>query len=412
MDIQAYDLDDEEVQERRRQRRAEMKRKKQEQERIRKIMRITMPVLLVAVAGLSAWGIYSNITGRSAGKTELVQTEEIGAAAAGEVDPAEAVAADDLGVTQEAIPVDAAGIAADSGTETGNSTVADSSITADSSAAESAVGIVDQTVYAAEETAATKQLGDDIISEEAILIAMDADTVLGKKDAYTRINPASMTKILTILVAAEQIQDLDDTFTMTVDITDYCYVNDCSSLGLDVGETVPVRDLFYGAILPSGGEAALGLATYVSGSQEEFMVLMNEKLEQLGLSDTAHFTNCIGLYDEDHYCTIYDMAIILEAAVSNDFCKEVLSTHTYTTTKTTEHPEGITVSNWFLRRIEDKETGGDVLCAKTGYVIQSGNCAASYAVDSKGRGYVCATANATSGWRCIYDHVAIYEKFL
>ena len=110
---------------------------------------------------------------------------------------------------------------------------------------------------------------------------------------------------------------------------------------------------------------------------DAFVDMMNEKLAELGLSDTAHFTNCVGLYDENHYCSIYDMAMILKAAVENDLAREVLTAHTYTTSATEQHPEGITISNWFLRRIEDKDTKGTVVCAKTGFVAQSGNCAAS-----------------------------------
>ena len=132
-----------------------------------------------------------------------------------------------------------------------------------------------------------------------------------------------MTKLLTILVAAEHISEeqLDDTFTMTIDITDYSYVNDCSNVGFLVDEKVPVRDLFYGTILPSGGDAAVGLATYVAGSHEAFVDMMNEKLEELGISESAHFTNCVGLYDVNHYCTIYDMAIIMKAALQNELCR-------------------------------------------------------------------------------------------
>ena len=167
----------------------------------------------------------------------------------------------------------------------------------------------------------------------------------------------------------------------------------------------------YGTILPSGADAALGLAYYIAGSEEAFVELMNEKLEALGLSDSAHFTNCIGLYDENHYCTIYDMAMMMEAAMDNELCREVMSAHTYTTSSTAVHPDGITISNWFLRRIEDKDTGGEVVCGKTGYVVQSGNCAVSYGVDASGNNYICATADSTSGWRCIYDHVALYKEF-
>ena len=123
----------------------------------------------------------------------------------------------------------------------------------------------------------------------------------------------------------------------------------------------------YGTILPSGGDAALALAEYVAGSHDKFVDMMNDKLKELGLSDTAHFTNCVGIYDDDHYCTLSDMAMIMKAAVENDLAKEILKTHIYTTSQTPEHPEGIEISNWFLRRIEDKDTGGEVICAKTGF---------------------------------------------
>lgn len=252
-----------------------------------------------------------------------------------------------------------------------------------------------------------------VISTHAILIDESTDTIVASKAAQERISPASMTKVLTVLVAAEQIteEDLDDTFTMTLEITDYSYVNDCSNVGFLDGEQVKVRDLFYGTILPSGGDAAVGLATYVAGSHEAFVELMNKKLEELGLAETAHFTNCVGLYDENHYCTVYDMAVIMKAAIQNDLCREVLAEKCYTTEPTTEHPEGITISNWFLRRIEDKDTGGEVIGAKTGFVAQSGNCAVSYSISADGTPYICVTAGSTSSWRCIYDHVEIYTQY-
>ena len=194
-----------------------------------------------------------------------------------------------------------------------------------------------------------------------------------------------MTKVLTVLVAAEHVTDWSDTFEITPEITNYSYVHDCSAVGFSNNEVVTVEDLFYGTVLCSGGDAALGLATYVAGSQEAFVDMMNEKLKELGLSDTAHFTNCVG--------------------------REVLSTKKYTTSSTPEHPEGIRISNWFLRRIEDKDTGGEVICGKTGFVAQSGSCAVSYGMDESGKEYICATVNAHSGWRCIYDHVELYKRF-
>ena len=270
-------------------------------------------------------------------------------------------------------------------------------------------------IYSFEETEHTKNIySENVISTHAILIDESTDKIVAWKGAKERISPASMTKVLTVLVAAEHIteEQLEDTFTMTIDITDYSYVNDCSNVGFLVDEKIKVKDLFYGTILPSGGDAAIGLATYVAGSHEAFVELMNEKLQELGLSDTAHFTNCVGLYDKEHYCTLYDMAIIMKAAIKNDLCREVLKTKCYTTAATAEHPEGLTISNWFLRRIEDKDTCGEVLGAKTGFVAESGSCAVSYQESDDGVPYICATAGSSSSWRCIYDHVEIYTSYV
>ena len=257
----------------------------------------------------------------------------------------------------------------------------------------------------------TKQLGSDIISNYAVFIDMESGAIIARKSETSRIVPASMTKVLTLLVAVENIDNLDDTFEITGDITNYCLTNNCSNAGFEAGEVVTIRDLLYAAILPSGADGALGLAYYVAGSQEAFVELMNAKMEELGIAGTAHFTNCVGLYDENHYCTVCDMAVIMQAAVKNKTCREVLSAHWYTTSVTEKHPEGITLSNLFLRRIEDKDTNGEVICGKTGYVAQSQHCAVSYGIDKGGREYICVTADAAGTWRCIEDHARLYKEY-
>ncbi len=266
--------------------------------------------------------------------------------------------------------------------------------------------------YTASKTSQTRQVGDEIRSEYAIFIDRDSQEVLAEKGGFTVINPASMTKILTVLVAAEHIkeEDLDDTIIMTPEITDYGYIHKCSAAGFVKGEEVSVRDLFYGTILPSGADAAVGLAVYVAGDQDSFVELMNEKLKELGLSDTAHFTNCVGVYDEDHYCSAYDMAMILEAALDNELCREILSTRIHTIPEKGEHPDGLEMSNWFLRRIEDKEYGGKVLGGKTGYVEQSGSCAASFG-ENAGNNYICVTVKAGSPFQCVNDHALLYNEY-
>lgn len=276
---------------------------------------------------------------------------------------------------------------------------------------EQAQAAQEQKIYTAQTTDATTSVDDEVQSTNGIFIDLATRNILFDREGHTKINPASMTKVLTVLVAAEHVTDWSDTFEITPEITNYSYVHGCSAVGFSNNEVVTVEDLFYGTVLSSGGDAALGLATYVAGSQEAFVDMMNEKLKELELADTAHFTNCIGLYDENHYCTVYDIAMILEAAIENPQCREVLSTKNYITSSTPEHPEGIEISNWFLRRIEDKDTGGEVICGKTGFVVQSGSCAVSYGRDVTGNEYICATVNAHSPWRCIYDHVELYKRF-
>lgn len=269
-------------------------------------------------------------------------------------------------------------------------------------------------IWAAHETAQTAAFGEEVISEYGILVDVWDGSILSEKRARERMNPASMTKVLTVLVAAEHLteEDMDRTERITQDITDYCFSNDCSIAGYDLDEEATVRDLFYGTILPSGADAALALAKYVAGSHEAFVDMMNEKLEEMGLSETSHFTNCVGLYDENHYTTAYDMAVILKVAADNEFCREVLSRQVYYTVPTRQHPEGLMLVNWFLRRIGDRETHGTVLCAKTGFVDEAGSCAASLSVGDNGREYICVTGASTGAWDCIADQETLYRTFL
>ncbi len=379
------DLYEQKRREQRSRRIAEMKRKKRQQELRRRLMLRLSPVVLVLVI------------------TIVIVTKVISAHR-----PSDDTVADDTATTlvAESHVVDTADVSTDT-------TISDEAPSQEEVDAVT-VPAVDHTIYSAATAASTDNFfeADSVNSTYGIVVDLSNDTILAQQNAYTRINPASMTKVLTVLVAAEHISNLDDTFTMTQEINNYIYSNDCSAVNWENDETITIRDLFYGTILPSGADAALGLAYYVAGSQEAFVDLMNEKLDELGLSSTAHFTNCIGLYDENHYCTMYDMAMIMEAAVHNEWCREVLSAHKYTTSSTPQHPDGIEISNWFLRRIEDKDTHGEVVCAKTGFVVQSGNCAVSYGTDTKGNGYIIVTGNAHSSWRCIYDHVALYQKYL
>lgn len=383
----------------RRRRRMEMRRKKEKQQKMRRIMRVALPcvaLILVLVIGKIA------LSGKKPEKPDYEPTK-VYTPGQGDLETEKQALTQEN--ESEDMTADGA-VPATNEAENATDNTTEENAPAVNAMASPTGG------YHAVATENTVAVSGEVVSSYAILVDTQTGEIIAQRNAKTIINPASMTKVLTVLVAAEHVTDLDDTFTITQEITDYSYRNDCSVVGWEVGEVVTVKDLFYGTVLPSGGDAAVALAEYVAGSQEAFVELMNQKLEQLGLSSTAHFTNCVGLYDENHYCSVYDMAMILQAALDNPICREALSAKKYTTTFTEQHPEGLLISNWFLRRIEDKDAGGYVLAGKTGYVVESGSCAASCALDGEENEYICVTADSTSSWRCIYDHVEIYKTFL
>ena len=268
------------------------------------------------------------------------------------------------------------------------------------------------TIHTTENTA---QVSADFPSQYVLLLDLETGEVLAQRDRTARINPASMTKILTLLVSAEHVTKgaLEmGHFTMTRAVADYTYSNNCSVVGYEVDELIPVKELFYGCILCSGADACMGLAQTIFGSHEAIVEAMNAKLEELGLSETSHFTNCVGLYDPNHYTTVEDMAIIMKAALENEFCREVMSTITYQSVPTAHHPEGQVLSNLFSRRIQYQDTGAvTVSCAKTGYVEESGFCAASYGENTEGRGFICVTGKSTGTQQSIKDHAALYKAY-
>ncbi len=267
--------------------------------------------------------------------------------------------------------------------------------------------------YTAEATGSTVNIGDEIASKYVVVIDEDNNQIVAQKSAHEKMIPASMTKVMTVLTAAEKIEPeaLDEIVTVSQEAGDYAYSNQCSIAGFATDEQVTVRDLFYGTILPSGGDAAYQLALYCSGSMEAFVDDMNKMAEKLGISETTHFANPVGIYDEQNYSTAYDIAIIMQAAMENDICKEILPTRVYTTTKTEQNPEGLVISNWFLRRIEDHYEGGEIIGGKTGYVRESGNCAVSVCKTNTGHTYIVCTAGASSGWECIFNHVDLYNTY-
>lgn len=251
----------------------------------------------------------------------------------------------------------------------------------------------------------------EVGSQYAILVNVDTNEIVATKNAEERFHPASMTKVMTLLVACEHIPDAAKKVTITQDIVDYVNENGASHVGFKAGEVVTVQDLLYGLILPSGADAALALTRLIAGSEEQFVTLMNQKAAALGISGTTHFSNTTGLYGEQHYSTPKDIAIIMDAASQNTLARTVLSTRNYTTTKNEKHTKGIALTNLFLTRIAEKPTGGVVNLAKTGYIAKAGNCSVSAFTASSGTHYIAVTGKAQGVWNCIGDHVTLYSTY-
>ena len=157
-----------------------------------------------------------------------------------------------------------------------------------------------------------KDLSSDtqIASPYAALLDVNNHKIIAGKLADSKIYPASMTKVMTLIVVSENIDKMPQTYTFGFEMLNRLYREEASVAGFLEGETVDVEDLMYGLVLPSGADAAEALAIMAAGSNEEFAKLMNEKCKELGLKYT-HFTNPTGLYDEEQYTTPSEMAMIM-----------------------------------------------------------------------------------------------------
>ncbi|MBQ8741502.1 MAG: D-alanyl-D-alanine carboxypeptidase [Clostridia bacterium] len=263
----------------------------------------------------------------------------------------------------------------------------------------------------AEYTENTAGIGTDIVSRNIIVINCDTNKVVAARGADVRCYPASTTKIMTVLTAVDYITDYNKTFTFSLEITDPLFIADATVAGFSANESVNMTDMLYGAILPSGADATVGLALSLAGSEEEFVKLMNKKAEELGLKDT-HFVNTSGLFDENHYTTPEDMSVILRAAMQNELCRKILSTYQYTTAATPQHPDGILLTSTLFSYMYGTEPeGADILGGKTGFVNESGYCIASFGKSDGGTEYICVTLGGSGLWPTVYDQFHLYEQY-
>lgn len=253
------------------------------------------------------------------------------------------------------------------------------------------------------------QIDMDIYSEAAIVKDVQNNKVLASKNAEERIYPASMTKILTLLIAVEELSDLDEKIQIPVDEVLAEYERGASMAGFQPGEKVSVKDLLYGLMLPSGAECCTALACRISGSEEAFAEKMNERAKELGMLN-SHFVNASGLHEDEHYTTVTDIMILLEQAIKNETFYEVFTTRSYTTAPTAAEPDGITFeSTMYDKKSTLEVTDGEILGGKTGFTNAAGLCLASLA-NVEGQNYILVTAGADGNHNTEPFHVLDAEN--
>ena len=232
----------------------------------------------------------------------------------------------------------------------------------------------------------------DTVSDEVYLENLNAGAVVYEKNSNKRSYPASTTKIMTFIITAENVSDLENTsVTIKQDIISGLDL-ESTVMGLSshIGEKVSVKDLLYGLMLPSGNDAALVLADYVGGGISGFVEKMNAKAAELGCKNT-HFANPHGLYDTNHYSTAHDMALIAKHAMKIKGFMDICNTVYYT-------PDGFKTLHNTNYMLDSEAEGGQYYYQytkgiKTGYLDEAGKCLVTSS-DKNGDKYLCVCLGA------------------
>lgn len=230
----------------------------------------------------------------------------------------------------------------------------------------------------------------DIASHSGVVMEASTGQVLYQKNMETKQYPASITKVMTALVALEKGK-----LTDVVTVSDHAVysVSGSSHIALDPGEVLTLEEALYGLMLASANDCAVAIAEYIGGSEEAFVKLMNDKAKELGALKT-HFANPHGLHAEDHFTTAYDMALITREAMKNSDFVRISGTVLYHMSPTNLQTEPRTLANQ-NDMLKSGEYGYEYAkFGKNGYTSQANN---TMVVEAK-RGsldLICVVMNCT-----------------
>ena len=237
---------------------------------------------------------------------------------------------------------------------------------------------------------------DFVTSQAAALFDMDDREVLYSKDVFERMYPASITKIMTALVAIKE-GDLKS----RVLVTDDAVITEpgATLCGIEPGDTLTLEQLLYGLMLPSGNDAGAAIAVHIAGSIEAFSDMMNEEAVRLGATGT-HFVNPHGLNNPDHYTTAYDLYLIFNEALKYPVFRQIVGTTAYTANYHNKNSEPVSKtwkgSNWFMTGERETPDGLKVFGGKTGTTKAAGYCLIMASRDDSDKEYISVVLKADS----------------
>lgn len=249
-------------------------------------------------------------------------------------------------------------------------------------------------------------------SNYALLINLRTGRVLFDHRADVQTYPASVTKIMTVLLGLER-SNLSDNVTIDADFN-ALFLSGAMQSGFHQGEVRTMEEVLNAIMLPSGAEATMALANHIAGSYQGFIELMNEKAAELGMNNT-NFVTATGLHDDNHYTTANDIAILLKYALENPHFREIFTAPSFELSRPNALGN-VLQSTLFSNAPRTTFEGGEILGGRTGFTIPAGRCLASLATDGKDE-FILITFGAPdptfmNTTAHINDALTIYEYFL
>ena len=241
----------------------------------------------------------------------------------------------------------------------------------------------------------------DITGEYVTLYNMNEDTLLYSKNDTKKTSIASLTKMMTTLVAIEEIDNLDK--IVTIKERDFEGTVGYSKAGFKVGDKVTYRDLLYGIILPSGADAVNAVVNNTLG-YDKFIKKMNETAKKIGMNDTS-YANPVGKDDENNYSTSNDLAKLLKYALKNETFKTIFTTKNYKTSN------GLNLEST-VNRYENILNTNEIKGAKSGFTKDAGRCLASITtLNNVDYLLVVINSSTTSPYNAVKDTITIYDYY-